>query len=321
MPEPQRKAAFVQPGGGAHLAWLGERLRYLVVGEQTAGRLTVSAAGIPPGGGTASHVRHRDHVGFYVFSGEPTFSVGNRTLAVPAGGFLAVPPGAACGFENSGAEPAELLTFAAPAGFDEFQFRAGIPLPRADAPVPPMTDEDRETLAALASGYGVELDPSDAALRAEPNLRHVPPGEGESLAVVGDIYRFLAVSEDTEGKYALWHATVPPGGGPPWHSHSREDEAFYVLRGTVTFQADGATHRLGPGGFAHLPSGLKHRFGNETDEPSEMLVLVAPAGLERMFATVGRPWHDASVPPGPPDNAEIERLIEEAPRYGIELYL
>ena len=52
--------------------------------------------------------------------------------------------------------------------------------------------------------------------------------EGRTIAVVGDVYRFLATGQDTNGKYALWEAIVPPGGGPPSgrcpsHSHARYD--------------------------------------------------------------------------------------------------
>jgi len=57
------------------------------------------------------------------------------------------------------------------------------------------------------------------------------------VAVVGDVYRFLATGEDTNGKYALLEAIVPPGGGPPPHVHSREEEGFYILEGEITSQA------------------------------------------------------------------------------------
>jgi hypothetical protein len=30
------------------------------------------------------------------------------------------------------------------------------------------------------------------------------PSEGRTIAVVGDVYRFLATGDDTNGKYALW---------------------------------------------------------------------------------------------------------------------
>ena len=38
-------------------------------------------------------------------------------------------------------------------------------------------------------------------------------GAGRTVAVVGDVYRFLATGEDTSGKYALFEAVVSPGGG------------------------------------------------------------------------------------------------------------
>jgi hypothetical protein len=43
----------------------------------------------------------------------------------------------------------------------------------------------------------------------QPTLRK--PGEGRTIAVIGDVYRFLATGEDTNGKYASWEAIVPPG--------------------------------------------------------------------------------------------------------------
>jgi mannose-6-phosphate isomerase-like protein (cupin superfamily) len=60
-------------------------------------------------------------------------------------------------------------------------------------------------------------------------------GKGRTVAVVGDVYRFLATGEDTNGRYALLEAIVPPGGGPPPHVHSREEEGFYILEGEINF--------------------------------------------------------------------------------------
>jgi hypothetical protein len=47
----------------------------------------------------------------------------------------------------------------------------------------------------------------------------IKPREGRTIAVSGDVYRFLAVGDDTEGKYALWETVVPSGGGPSPHVH------------------------------------------------------------------------------------------------------
>src|SRR3954454_20158727 len=90
------------------------------------------------------------------------------------------------------------------------------------------------------------------------------PAEGRTVAVVGDVYRFLATGEETDGKYALWEAIVPPGGGPPPHAHSREQEGFYVLDGEITLTVDGERTVAAAGTFANMPVGVPHAFRNES---------------------------------------------------------
>src|SRR5437867_9188857 len=98
------------------------------------------------------------------------------------------------------------------------------------------------------------------------------PGEGRTIAVVGDVYRFLAVSEDTNGRYALWEAFVSPGGGPPPHVHSREEEGFYILEGEITFTIGNQRLVASAGTFANMPVGTPHSFKNESS------TAVVPAG-------------------------------------------
>src|SRR5580698_1531117 len=114
-------------------------------------------------------------------------------------------------------------------------------------------------------------------------------GEGRTIAVVGDVYRFLATGDDTDGKYAIWEAIVPPGGGPPPHVHSREEEGFYVLEGEITLSINGERTVAKAGTFANLPVGVLHSFKNESKSTARMLISVAPAGLEQMFFEVGVP--------------------------------
>src|SRR5213593_2729368 len=121
------------------------------------------------------------------------------------------------------------------------------------------------------------------------------PGEGRTVAVVGDVYRFLATGEDTSGKYALFEAVVRPGGGPPPHVHSREEEGFYVLEGEITFTMGDKCLVAGAGMFANMPVGTLHSFKNESGKPSRMLISVAPAGLEKMFFECGVPLPEGSM--------------------------
>src|SRR5262245_10427760 len=109
------------------------------------------------------------------------------------------------------------------------------------------------------------------------------PGDGRTIAVVGDVYRFLATGEETDGKYALFEAIVPPGGGPPPHVHSREEEGFYILEGEITFTIDDKPLTAMAGMFANMPFGVPHSFKNESSRPAKMLISIAPAGLEKMF--------------------------------------
>jgi quercetin dioxygenase-like cupin family protein len=146
-------------------------------------------------------------------------------------------------------------------------------------------------------------------------------GAGRTVAVVGDVYRFLATGADTNGKYALWEALVPPGGGPPQHVHSREEEGFYVLEGEITFQVGDQRLVATAGVFANMPVGTPHSFKNEGSQPARMLISVAPAGLEQMFFEVGVPLPEGSTTARPPTREEIEKLLAIAPRYGIQIKL
>jgi quercetin dioxygenase-like cupin family protein len=147
------------------------------------------------------------------------------------------------------------------------------------------------------------------------------PTQGRTIAVVGDVYRFLATGEDTNGKYAMWEAIVPPGGGPPPHVHSREEEGFYILEGEITLQIGDKRLLANAGMFANMPVGTPHSFKNERGRPAKMLISVAPAGLEKMFFEFGVPVAPGATTAPPLTHAEIERFLAVAPRYGIEIML
>ena len=152
-----------------------------------------------------------------------------------------------------------------------------------------------------------------------PTLRK--PSEGRTLAVVGDVYRFLATGDNTHGTYAMWEAIVPPGGGPPPHVHSREEEGFYILEGEITLQIGDERIVATAGMFVNMPIGVPHSFKNESKTPAKMLIMVAPAGLENMFFDCGVPLPEGSTIALPPTRQEIDKLLMIAPRYGIEILL
>lgn len=145
------------------------------------------------------------------------------------------------------------------------------------------------------------------------------PGEGRRIGIVGDVYRFLATGVETDGKYATFEATVPPGGGPPPHIHTREEESFLVLEGEMTFQLGDQRFVAEAGTFLNMPAGSLHCFKNESDKTAKLLISLAPAGLEEMFFEVGEPLDADTESALPPSHGEIEKLLEAAPRYGLTI--
>jgi quercetin dioxygenase-like cupin family protein len=157
------------------------------------------------------------------------------------------------------------------------------------------------------------------------NATHTPiatgyavlPGEGERLWIVGDTMTFKATGESTGGNLVLLENLTAPGGGPPPHIHTREDEFFYVLDGTFEIRIGDELHTLGAGGYAYVPQGTVHNFRNTAETPSRILVGFTPAGMDGFFRESGRPAHDDGPAP-PVDDDEIARTMAAAPKYGVE---
>ncbi len=51
----------------------------------------------------------------------------------------------------------------------------------------------------------------------------------------------------------------------PNHYHDRQDELYFVHRGTATFTFDGDEHEVGEGGLVHVESTTHRMISNRTD--------------------------------------------------------
>jgi quercetin dioxygenase-like cupin family protein len=153
---------------------------------------------------------------------------------------------------------------------------------------------------------------------APTNIGHsLVAGEGERIWIVEDTMTLKATSESTGGSLVLLENLTAPGGGPPPHIHTREDEFFYILDGTFEVRIGDELHALAAGGYAYVPRGTVHNFRNTADTPSRLLVGFTPAGMEGFFRDAGRPATDDG--PAPPiDDDEIARTMAAAPKYGVE---
>ncbi len=117
----------------------------------------------------------------------------------------------------------------------------------------------------------------------EPRIVRPEDHDGVPNAAGGDVYSTLASGKHTHDGYFLTHAIVPPGGGPPAHIHTREEEAFYIIRGELVFLLDDSELTVSAGTFLNVPRGTKHRFRNDAHAEAEMIFWFAPAGIEGLF--------------------------------------
>jgi steroid delta-isomerase-like uncharacterized protein len=110
------------------------------------------------------------------------------------------------------------------------------------------------------------------------------------------------------------HWEMPPGFASPYHTHHREDEAFYVIEGEISVVCDGKWLKTGPGAYVFGPRGIPHGFKVTGSTPARMLLLCAPGGFEHFVLEQKTP---ITEPPSPPDMA---KLMELAARYDIDIH-
>lgn len=147
-----------------------------------------------------------------------------------------------------------------------------------------------------------------------------PAETGPAYWGPGDHYTFLVTGEESGGAYFAMEALVPPGGGPPPHVHTREDETFYVLEGEIEFLLGEELTTAGPGHFVSVPRGTVHRFRNAGTETARLVLTFTPSGIEKWFEETLEAAPNVVRPEDVPDNVDevAGRYAATAWRYGIE---
>jgi quercetin dioxygenase-like cupin family protein len=129
------------------------------------------------------------------------------------------------------------------------------------------------------------------------------PGAGRTVTHGnGSTAELKLVGEQSGGDWSVVELRVRPGDEPPIHTHTREDEALYVVAGAITAIVGDQRIEVEAGSYAALPKNLPHSFIVRGDE-ARLLVTLEPAGAEYFF--VPRDEGDA-------DPAKFGLIIHEA---------
>jgi mannose-6-phosphate isomerase-like protein (cupin superfamily) len=73
-----------------------------------------------------------------------------------------------------------------------------------------------------------------------------------------------------------WTAEVGDHWNAPLHVHREDDEAWYVLRGTLGFQLGDGELEAGPGAAVLARRGTPHTYRNAGSEEAEYLLVMTP---------------------------------------------
>jgi quercetin dioxygenase-like cupin family protein len=147
--------------------------------------------------------------------------------------------------------------------------------------------------------------------------------KGQKFWVLGDTYTFHIKGAETNGQYAVFEISSPPGGGPPLHFHTKESEGFYIIDGEFSFQYGDDKIGAKTGASLHQKKGIPHTYKNIGNSTGRLLVTIIPAGFEDFFAEVGIPIeNEATFSPPSMDTIDITKIVTIAhEKYGLNVIM
>ncbi len=141
--------------------------------------------------------------------------------------------------------------------------------------------------------------------------RVLGPRDGEIIGVAGEpTDRIMLTAEETGGRLSVVEHYLPPRAlAAPLHIHTEEDEYSFVLEGRLGALLGDEEVFGEVGDFVFKPRGQWHTFWNASDEPTRILELISPGGLEKLFRELG----NMGAEPDP------EAMAELAGRFGAKV--
>jgi mannose-6-phosphate isomerase-like protein (cupin superfamily) len=95
-----------------------------------------------------------------------------------------------------------------------------------------------------------------------------------SLEELGEGYGFRKVRRALGvTAFGVNGLVYPPRYEGIWHYHDKQDELYFVHRGTARVEVDGEVRELGPGGLFHVESTTPRRVSNAGDEDLVLLIV------------------------------------------------
>jgi quercetin dioxygenase-like cupin family protein len=150
----------------------------------------------------------------------------------------------------------------------------------------------------------------------------VSRGEGEARWWSQGLAVVKATAAQTGGQMTILEITEPPGSEAPLHVHHGEDEGFWILDGSATFEVGELTIEAHAGDYLFGPRDIPHRYTTGPDG-CRMLFVFTPGGFEELLRVTSRPAQSRTLPPAggdpPPSTEDQERMQAAIHAHGCEL--
>jgi len=163
----------------------------------------------------------------------------------------------------------------------------------------------------VTAGRSTDMRTSDVGL-------FVGPGDGKVLVnPIGGRMTVKVRDEDTAGAYSIHDNSIPPGSpGPRPHIHHDYEETFYVLESELTVRMGLRTITAPAGSFVVVPRGVVHQPSNSGTQPTRVLLIFSPAGMDRFFEEAAE--RRIPLQTVPEDPVVLEALDVFTKKYGYE---
>ena len=143
--------------------------------------------------------------------------------------------------------------------------------------------------------------------------------KSEKIEILGVELEWRLTDSETDNRYCVLEATIPPGVVVPPHRHP-DQEAYFVLEGAPEFASE---HPTGlewcfatPGEMINIPSMSLHGFRNPTRSDVRVLITCTP-NLGRYFEEAGLPFQrESPYRMTVPSTEQVERVLEIGERFG-----
>ena len=156
--------------------------------------------------------------------------------------------------------------------------------------------------------------PGDTDSRA-PSIKYQPRSTRYYFDVgIGSV---CLSGEDTGGKYCLIEAGLAPGMGVPRHTHTREDEVYYVLSGELEVIVGDEVFILREGDTLIAPRDIPHQLRNSGHIENHYLLMFSPSGFEGFLKVTAVPAPENAVAPTQPPAVAVRNVHKLADDYGI----